>query len=173
MGRVDEFKGAGPFARSAGDADLVVIRTPAGFKAFEGRCPHQGALLGEGELHGDTLVCRNHRWQFDVSTGRRRGGPQCLAACPVEIRGEGLWVNLAALETAPASERAAAPAPRRPLRNLPGPRRLPIVGNLHQIRIDRLHLVLEQWPRRYGSPYTYRLPIGWGPIRWWPWPIRP
>lgn len=154
---MDELKGPGPFARSAGDADLVVLRTPAGCTAFQGRCPHQGALLGEGELDGDTLVCRNHGWRFDVSTGRRRGGPQCLAACPVEVRGNDLWANLAALETAPAPERPATPAARRTLRDLPGPRRLPIVGNLHQIRIDRLHLVLEQWARTYGPLYTYRM----------------
>ncbi len=157
VGRVDELKGPGPFARSAGDADLVVIRTPVGFRAFEGRCPHQGALLGEGELDGDTLVCRNHRWRFNLGTGQRQGGPQCLAACPVEIRGEDLWADLAALDPVPAPDRAPTSAPRQTLRDLTGPRRLPIVGNLHQIRIDRLHLVLEQWARKYGPLYTYRM----------------
>ena len=45
-----ELHGDGPYALSAKGFDIVVVRTPAGLRAFEGRCPHQGALLGEGEL---------------------------------------------------------------------------------------------------------------------------
>ncbi len=48
-----------PLAVTANGVDLVLTRTGAGLRAFEGRCPHQGALLGEGEIVGDRLVCRN------------------------------------------------------------------------------------------------------------------
>ncbi len=41
--------------------------------------------------------------------------------------------------------------------DLPGPRCLPLVGNLHQIRLDRLHLALEDWAGRYGPLYRVRL----------------
>jgi nitrite reductase/ring-hydroxylating ferredoxin subunit len=83
VANLDELRGDGPHALSADGFDIVVVRTPAGLRAFEGRCPHQGALLGEGELDGDTLDCRNHRWRFSVDSGQREGGPQCLASCPV------------------------------------------------------------------------------------------
>ena len=55
---VGELNGAGPFALSANGADVVLVRTSEGWRAFDGRCPHQGALLGEGELDGGALVCR-------------------------------------------------------------------------------------------------------------------
>ena len=45
MVRLDELHGDGPHALSADGFDIVVVRTPAGLRAFEGRCPHQGALL--------------------------------------------------------------------------------------------------------------------------------
>jgi len=39
----------------------------------------------------------------------------------------------------------------RSIRDQPGPPGLPVTGNLHQLlRISRLHLVSEEWARRYG-----------------------
>src|SRR5687767_2063650 len=97
IGRQSELTGHGPIAASADGHDVVLLQTPSGLRAFEGRCPHQGALLGEGELDGDTLVCRNHRWRFDAATGQRTGGPQCLRACPVEAKNGEIHVDIARL----------------------------------------------------------------------------
>ncbi|MCY4229425.1 MAG: cytochrome P450 [Alphaproteobacteria bacterium] len=44
------------------------------------------------------------------------------------------------------------------LRDLPGPRGLPLIGVLHQIRFDRLHLQLEAWADSYGA--LFRIPMG-------------
>jgi cytochrome P450 len=38
---------------------------------------------------------------------------------------------------------------------LPGPRRLPLIGNAHQLRADRLHLIAEDWCDRYGPVYKF------------------
>ena len=45
----------------------------------------------------------------------------------------------------------------RTLRDLPGPRGLPLLGNLHQIRFDRLHLILEEWADQYGPMFRIRI----------------
>jgi cytochrome P450 len=47
----------------------------------------------------------------------------------------------------------------RDLSTLPGPRRLPLLGNLLEIRPTQIHLTLERWARRYGDLYV----IGLGP----------
>lgn len=39
---------------------------------------------------------------------------------------------------------------------LPGPRALPFLGNLLQLDTRRLHLVLEEWARSFGSLYVFR-----------------
>lgn len=44
------------------------------------------------------------------------------------------------------------------LKDLPGPRRLPLLGNAHQLRTSRFHLILEDWAARYGP--IYRMDIG-------------
>ncbi len=44
------------------------------------------------------------------------------------------------------------------LRDLPGPRGLPLIGVLHQIRFDRFHLQLEAWADIHGA--LFRLPMG-------------
>ena len=42
-------------------------------------------------------------------------------------------------------------------RDLPGPRGLPVLGNILQLPLDRFHLVLEQWAEQYGSIFRVRI----------------
>jgi cytochrome P450/nitrite reductase/ring-hydroxylating ferredoxin subunit len=147
-----ELKADGPFALSANGADLVVLRSGGRWRAFGGRCPHQGALLGEGEIEGGALVCRNHRWRFSIESGLREGGEERLAACPVAERDGGLFVDVKAIEPSPA-----AAAATRKMDSLPGPRPLPLIGNLHQLDATKGHLTLEEWSRRHGPTYQLRM----------------
>jgi cytochrome P450/nitrite reductase/ring-hydroxylating ferredoxin subunit len=154
---IGDLRGDGPFALSVSGRDIVLLRSHGSFRAYDGRCPHQGALLGEGELDGETVVCRNHRWRFQVESGRRIGGPQCLVACPVEQRGDELWVDTSALTNLPAHPRGAT----RNVNGLPHKRNLPFLGNLHLLELGRLHEILEAWAGEFGGPFTYRV----GPFR--------
>ncbi|HJS76687.1 MAG TPA: cytochrome P450 [Burkholderiales bacterium] len=45
----------------------------------------------------------------------------------------------------------------RKIRELPGPRGLPILGNLLQLRNSRLHLTAEKWSRTYGEYFRFRI----------------
>ena len=40
---------------------------------------------------------------------------------------------------------------------LPGPRPLPVLGNALQLRPDRLHVMIEQWGRRYGPVFRFSM----------------
>jgi cytochrome P450 len=57
----------------------------------------------------------------------------------------------------PASSEVAAPAGLVQLADLPSPRGLPLLGNMLQMDLPRLHLVLEAWGRELGSLYAIRL----------------
>jgi cytochrome P450/nitrite reductase/ring-hydroxylating ferredoxin subunit len=152
IAKLDDLRGDGPYALAANGFDIVVVRAKTGLRAFEGRCPHQGALLGEGELDGDRLVCRNHRWRFNVETGARDGGPQCLAAYPVVEKDGTLFVDVVGLSR--GIDRASA---KRRLADLPGPRGLPFIGNIHQLDLAKLHLVLEGWAAKYGPAFVFSI----------------
>jgi cytochrome P450/nitrite reductase/ring-hydroxylating ferredoxin subunit len=152
--RLSELRGDGPFAASAAGVELVVARTRSGLRAYHGLCPHQGALLGEGELVDGELVCRNHRWRFDAVTGQRKGGNQCLQACPVRVDGDMLLADVSGVGV---SRVAAGHRPPRRVEDLPGPRALPVIGNAHQIDLDRFHLVVEGWAAELGTPLAFRV----------------
>jgi len=151
VANLDQVRGDGPHALSANGFDIVVVRTRAGLRAFEGRCPHQGALLGEGELDGDKLVCRNHQWRFSVESGKREGGPQCLVSCPIVERERAIFVDVSALSGGPGRIVAT-----RTLDDLAGPRGLPFLGNIHQLDVTKRHLTLERWAAQYGPVYLFR-----------------
>lgn len=45
----------------------------------------------------------------------------------------------------------------RTISDLPGPKGLPLVGNLLQLDLNQLHRVLERWTNEFGTLFTFRL----------------
>ena len=50
----------------------------------------------------------------------------------------------------------ASRPPARTIAQLPGPRGVPLLGNLLQLDAGRLHLILEQWAREFGPIFAFR-----------------
>ncbi|WP_250514998.1 cytochrome P450 [Caballeronia sp. INDeC2] len=51
---------------------------------------------------------------------------------------------------------ASVEAPLREIDDLPSPRGLPLLGNLHQLPPATHHLTLERWAAELGTPYVFR-----------------
>jgi cytochrome P450 len=45
----------------------------------------------------------------------------------------------------------------RHIADLPCPKGLPLLGNLHQLTPTRLHLILERWASELGAPYRFQI----------------
>jgi glutamate synthase domain-containing protein 2 len=58
-----------PTAARAGGIDLVVVRYGDAHSVFSGRCQHRGALLADGHVVGDDLLCGLHGWDYRIDTG--------------------------------------------------------------------------------------------------------
>ncbi len=58
-----------PVHALVGNVDLVVIRYDDEVSALYGRCLHRGALLADGFVTGDNLICGVHHWDYRFRTG--------------------------------------------------------------------------------------------------------
>ncbi len=91
------------------DRSLGIVHLESGFYALRDLCPHMGAPLCEGTLHGTHLPgalfeftpgltgrilrCPWHGWEFDVVTGKALyDNKSRVATYPVDVDGEGAIV---------------------------------------------------------------------------------
>ncbi len=58
------------------NVDLVVIRYDGQVSVLYGRCLHRGALLSDGHVRGDDLICGVHNWDYRYDTGVSSYNPE-------------------------------------------------------------------------------------------------
>ena len=49
--------------------DLILVRDGDGIYCLYGRCLHRGALLSDGHISGEDVICGVHGWDFRYKTG--------------------------------------------------------------------------------------------------------
>jgi nitrite reductase/ring-hydroxylating ferredoxin subunit len=49
--------------------DLVIIRFDDAVSVLYGRCAHRGALMSDGHVDGDNLICGVHGWDYRMDSG--------------------------------------------------------------------------------------------------------
>ncbi len=69
----DDLKPLKPAYALVANVDLVVTRLgdseAEGVSVLYGRCLHRGALMADGHVDGDNLICGVHGWDYRVDTG--------------------------------------------------------------------------------------------------------
>ena len=64
--------------------------------ALDGVCPHAGGPLGQGALHGTTLVCPWHAWEYECRTGLNDFDPDVkVARFPVKEESGDILIDVA------------------------------------------------------------------------------
>ena len=51
------------------DVDLVLLRFDDQLSVLYGRCAHRGALMADGYIRGDNLICGVHHWDYRMDSG--------------------------------------------------------------------------------------------------------
>lgn len=74
--------------------DLVVIRYDNQVSALYGRCLHRGALLADGYIDGQNLICGLHNWDYRYDTGvSEYNNEEALYKFYAEIQDEQVWID--------------------------------------------------------------------------------
>ena len=51
------------------NVDLVLVRFDDTASLLYGRCLHRGALLADGHVRGEDLICGVHNWDYRLDSG--------------------------------------------------------------------------------------------------------
>lgn len=90
----DDLTSGQPRPVTVDGVDVVLVRRGTGVSALHGRCPHRGALLGDGRVEGDLVVCGVHGWRFDSETGVSPVNPAvALTKFPAWVSDGGVYLD--------------------------------------------------------------------------------
>ena len=91
-----ELESLSPAHALVGDVDLVIVRWESGenVSVFYGRCLHRGALLADGSIIGENLVCGVHNWDYRYRTGvSEYHHDEVLAKFTGWVEDDAVWVD--------------------------------------------------------------------------------
>ena len=78
-----------------GNETYAICNAEGEVHALEGICPHAGGPLGQGALHGHTLVCPWHAWEYDCRTGLNDMDEEVkVVKIPVKIEGDDILIEV-------------------------------------------------------------------------------
>ena len=120
---LDDLEDRVPAHALVADVDLVVIRFDDEVSVLYGRCAHRGALMADGHVDGDNLICGVHGWDYRLDTGvSEYNNTETLPKFSAWIEDGEVLVDEDEIARLGESASAALPARRLPGR-LPGPDR--------------------------------------------------
>lgn len=74
--------------------DLVVIKYDDNISVLYGRCLHRGALMSDGFIDGDNLICGLHGWDYRIDTGvSEYNNEEVLHKFTAEVKEDSIWID--------------------------------------------------------------------------------
>jgi glutamate synthase domain-containing protein 2 len=75
--------------------DLVIVKFDENVSVLYGRCLHRGALMADGHVDGDNLICGLHGWDYRMDTGvSEYNNSEVLHKFTTHIDGDDISVDL-------------------------------------------------------------------------------
>ena len=83
-----------PVAAQVAGVDLVVTRFDDRVSVLYGRCVHRGALMADGHVDGDNLICGVHGWDYRLDSGvSEYDNGEALDRFEAWVDGDGVFVD--------------------------------------------------------------------------------
>ncbi len=92
--KLDDLADRKPAYALLGEVDLVVVRHDDQVSVFYGRCLHRGALMADGYVDGENLICGVHYWDYRLDTGvSEYNNAEALPKFSAWIEDDQIWVD--------------------------------------------------------------------------------
>ena len=76
------------------NTDLVIVKYNRAVSVLYGRCLHRGALMSDGLVEGDNIICGLHDWDYRIDTGvSEYDNKEILHKFDSWIEGDDLYVD--------------------------------------------------------------------------------
>lgn len=69
IAQISDLKNKEPEHALVNGLDLVIVKFDADISVLYGRCLHRGALMSDGHVDGENLICGVHGWDYRVDSG--------------------------------------------------------------------------------------------------------
>jgi len=94
IARWDELPDREPAHALVAGVDLVVVRYDDAVSVLYGRCLHRGALMADGYVDGDNLMCGVHHWDYRLDSGiSEYDNSEVLHKFSASVEDGDLWVD--------------------------------------------------------------------------------
>jgi nitrite reductase/ring-hydroxylating ferredoxin subunit len=94
IARIEELADRQPAHALVADVDLVLVRTGDAVSVLYGRCLHRGALMADGHVEGDNLICGLHGWDYRLDSGvSAYNNAEALQKFASWVEGDRVWVD--------------------------------------------------------------------------------
>ena len=131
-----------PVAATADGIDVVVVRNGDDVGVYQGHCPHRGAMLADGAVVGDDLICGVHGYDFRLDTGISSYDPsESIHRFEVTVDGDDVAIDaadLVAFTTREPQQRDVAPYARLYADSHQATDEEPYVAEIHSLARDGL-----------------------------------
>ncbi|MET0014182.1 MAG: glutamate synthase-related protein [Sedimenticola sp.] len=89
-----ELKDRQPVHAEVNGLDLVVTRFDDRVSVLYGRCLHRGALMADGHVSGEDIICGLHGWDYRLDSGvSAYNNSEALHKFTATIEDDGVWVD--------------------------------------------------------------------------------
>ena len=94
IAQISNLKNKQPEHALVNGLDLVVIKFDEDISVLYGRCLHRGALMSDGYVDGQNLICGVHGWDYRVDSGvSEYNNKEVLHKFSTKIEGDNLMVD--------------------------------------------------------------------------------
>ena len=84
------------------DTPIAVFNAGGKIFAWDNRCPHRGASLGDGYITATTVQCKFHLWEFDIKKECAVANKTIkLKSFPIAIKGQDIFLDISRAEKEP------------------------------------------------------------------------